>query len=50
MYYSTANLGENIGDPRYITIIKDNSKNIAVQVVSDTPEETDFIASSLKLI
>ncbi|MBR5504000.1 MAG: hypothetical protein IKV87_06130 [Methanobrevibacter sp.] len=50
MYVTTANVGENVGDSRYITFVEDNSKNTVVFISAETPEEVDFIANSVKII
>ena len=50
MYCGTANQGEFVGEVRYTAFIEDNDKNVVVTVTSSTLEETDYIASTVKIL
>lgn len=50
IYNSTANVGEHIGDARFITLIEDSGKNMQAQISTPTPEDTVLIAKSFKFL
>ncbi len=47
IYYTTATLGENAGDVRYTTFVRNMDKNIEVYISSPSMEETNYIAESI---
>lgn len=50
IHTSTANVGEYVGEVRYMTFIEDNNKNVVVDISSDNKDEVFFIADSLKIL
>lgn len=50
IYNSTANVGEHVGDARFITLIEDSGKNMQAQISTPTPEGTVLIAKSFKFL
>lgn len=48
IYNSTANVGEYIGEPRFIAIIDNYDENLQIQITTPEVEETVQIASSFK--
>ncbi|MCC9262029.1 MAG: zinc-ribbon domain-containing protein [Methanobrevibacter woesei] len=50
IYNSTANVGEHVGDARFITLIEDSSKNMQAQISTPTPEDTVLIAKSFEFL
>lgn len=50
IYNSTANVGEHVGDARFITLIEDSGKNMQAQISTPNPEDTVLIAKSFKFL
>lgn len=48
IYNSTANVGEYVGEPRFIAIIDNNDKNLQIQIVTPEVEDTVQIANSFQ--
>ena len=48
VYNSTANIGQYVGEPRFITIIDNNDKNLQIQIVTPNVDDTVQIAKSFQ--
>lgn len=48
IYNSTANVGEYVGEPRFIAIIDNNDKNLQIQIVTPEVKDTVQIANSFQ--
>ena len=48
VYNSTANIGQYVGEPRFIAIIDNNDKNLQIQIVTPNVDDTVQIAKSFQ--